>query len=1077
MKSQRIMESATSEVWLISPRESVQQLLQNCLDSQAICRVENSLAPTPQALAETDVVCIDIAATFPVSSPQVLAESPQVLAAENSTSPAVMNDGLEWIVAARRAGVQIPLILVALRADTVAADFEVAVLAAGATSFLLLDEVTNPQMQRFLQSAQARSQSDEMAARREAINRAIGSAAQQFLRTDWQQNIDDLLADLGQAVESTHAYLFRLETPLQIQNRRENKDAAFGGVTSRLVCDWARAGFTSFQECEWMRDLAMGCGALEPYARRLLAGESVACNAHEFSPEEWRLLVAAQLRSWVMVPVMVADSFWGYLGFNDARADRNWHESEIAALHQVAELLASAITHERADAQSEENQDALRAAVRFNEEVISTAAEGIAVFDCDLKVRLWNQFLERLTGLSAAQVADIPVHKLFPNVLKSGTQELMQRALQGESTRSGDTEFRVATSDRRGWVSCAFEPHRDGNGEIIGIIAVVSDVSERRDAEEKLRRSGQKFRSLIENSAAIICAFDFDGAISYASPALERALNSAPLGLHGHILWDYVHPDDAERVRYYLAHVVENPQNVSEFEMRLGCEGGEWQIVEASCRNLLDDEAVGGLVINARDVSQRKENERALIRAAMHDRLTSLPNRAFFMDRLRLRIERARRSDAALYAVLFLDFDRFKVINDSLGHLVGDQLLIAIGQRLETCLRPGDTVARLGGDEFAILLEDMTRVQDALDVAERVQREMRRPFMLERDSGAPENSHHEVFTAASIGIALAGLGRKAPLYERAEDLLRDADMAMYRAKERGRGRHEIFDVAMHQQAMTRLKMETELRAAVENNAFQVHYQPIVTLDSGALRGFEALVRWQHPERGWLPPNDFLEVAEETGLIIPLGWWVLEEACLQLRHWMDENLATSAHDGTPAHKLTMNVNLSGRQFTHPDLLMRIEKALRAADLDAEHLKLEIHESVLSGQPEITERQLQALHELGVQLGLDDFGTGYSSLSQLHRFHIGALKIDGSFIAQLRDKNEWSMVQTIVELARQLKIDVIAEGVETIEQVDLLRGLNCSLGQGFYFAPPMNQSDAGDFMSALPTRTPKPILETL
>ena len=1063
------MESTKSEVWLVSPRAPVREMLRRLLPIDAHLRVETSLAPTPQCVSDSCVVCIDIAATFPHKDEKDEPNFPlQVLAEEKSAVHEAITDGLAWIGAARRAEVSAPLILVATSSDEIATDLAALTLAVGATDFLILDELSCEEMARALQRATTRSHNDSVAARRDAINRAIGNAAQNILRTNWQRSIDTMLADLGLAVGATHAYLFRLETPQETENRHEKDVVAFNGldgVVSNLICDWAREGFTSFRECEWMRDLAMGCGALEPYARQLLAGEAVLCNAHEFSSQEWRFLVAAQLRSWIMMPVMVEGEFWGYLGFNEAREDRIWHPQESEALSQAAELLAAAITHERAAQQHAENAEALRAAMRFNEEVISMAGEGIAVFDKDLKFRLWNQFLERLTGLPAAQVIGAPVEQWFPRVGELGTTKMMERVLQGETMRTDDVAFNAAQTGQSGWVSLTFEPHRDGQGDIIGIIAVVRDVSERHHADQKLRRSGEKFRSLIENSIAIICAFDFNGVISYASPALERVLSSAPLALQGHILWDYLHPEDIERVRYYVAHVLENSQNISEFEMRLGGEGN-WQTVEASCRNLLDDEAVGGLVINARDISQRKENERALIRAAMHDRLTGLPNRAFFMDRLRLRIERARRAQEALYAVLFLDFDRFKVINDSLGHLVGDQLLIAIGQRLEICLRPGDTVARLGGDEFAILLEDITRVQDALDVAERVQREMRRPFTLERDSGAEENSHHEVFTAASIGIALAGLGRRAPQYEHAEDLLRDADMAMYRAKERGRGRHEIFDVAMHQQAMTRLKMETELRAAIENNAFQVHYQPIVALETGALRGFEALVRWQHPERGWLPPNEFLEVAEETGLIIPLGWWVLREACLQLRHWMSQ---LPAQNGNVQHVLTMNVNLSGRQFTHPDLMSRLAASLREADLQAHHLKLEINESVLGGQTETIERQLQALHEMGVQLGLDDFGTGYSSLSQLHRFHIGALKIDSSFIAQLSQKSEWSMAQTIVELARQLKIDVIAEGIETGEQVDLLRELDCHLGQGFYFAPPMNHNDAADFMAAVPART--------
>ncbi len=1074
------MESTASEVWLVSPRPHISEMLRACLPAEVKCRVETSLAPASLSVPDSCIVCVDVTATFPAAVSSASASfsenyAPQVLAGQKTVSHegavnGTISDGLAWIGAARRAKASAPLVLVATEEDEISSQLASLALAVGATDFLILNDLSSESVALLLEHINLQRRNDVVALRCDAINSVIGNSAQEFLRNDWRLHINAMLAALGLATGVTHVYLRQLETHIQSSLDEHCheivQEVLDGELMSFLLHDWALPNFTPLHEHAWMRHLSLKCCEFAPYVQSLLAGETNLIQTRSFEPLQRQRLEAAQLRSWLVVPVMV-EGAWGYLGFNQANQDRSWHDLEIKALQKAAQLLAAAIAQQRTEQQRQENAHALRAAMRFNEEVISTAGEGIAVLDCDLKLRLWNQFLERLTGMSAAQVTSLRINELFPNMEEMGILDLMRSALQGNSTQSGDVAFNIVSTGERGWISCTFEPHRDGSGNIVGIIAVVHDVSERHHAEEKLRLSGEKFRSLIENSTDIICAFEPDGTISYASPALERVLGSEPLGLHGCVLWNYLHPEDVERVRDYVEHLLDNHQNTTEFEMRLSHGDGSWQIVEASCRNLLDKEAVGGLVINARDISQRKENERALIRAAMHDRLTGLPNRAFFMDRLRLRIERARRAHDALYAVLFLDFDRFKVINDSLGHLVGDQLLIAIGQRLETCLRPGDTVARLGGDEFAILLEDMARVQDALDVAERVQREMRRPFTLKRDTGAQANSHHEVFTAASIGIALAGVDRQAPRYEHAEDLLRDADMAMYRAKERGRGRHEIFDVAMHQQAMKRLQMETELRAAIEKNAFLVHYQPIVALDDGALRGFEALIRWSHPERGWLAPREFLEVAEETGLIIPLGWWVLREACLQLRHWMDEESVNA--EGHAGRVLTMNVNLSDRQFTHPDLLPTIKAALKEAGLQVHHLKLEINESVIVGHSDVVESQLQALHELGVQLGLDDFGTGYSSLSQLHRLHIGALKIDGSFIAQLSKQSDWSMAQTIVELARQLKIDVVAEGIETSEQVDLLRDLNCHLGQGFYFAPPMNHDDVTAFLAAAPART--------
>src|ERR1051325_5917863 len=417
--------------------------------------------------------------------------------------------------------------------------------------------------------------------------------------------------------------------------------------------------------------------------------------------------------------------------------------------------------------------------------------------------------------------------------------------------------------------------------------------------------------------------------------------------------------------------------------------------------------------------------------AAFHDSLTGLPNRAMFTELLKAEIESSKRHADHMFAVLFLDLDRFKNINDSLGHTHGDLLLVAFAERLERTLRPIDTLARFGGDEFAILLSGMTDATDAVRVAQRIQDELSQPFVLDKNSA---------FATASIGIALSSSG-----YDRADDILRDADIAMYRAKENGKARYEVFDHGMHARAVSRLQLESDLRQAIERNEFCVYYQPIVSLQTGRLAGFEALVRWNHPRRGLVSPADFIPVAEETGLIVPIGEWVLNEACARVRQWQIDS---------PSHRsLSLSVNLSARQVAQPDLLNRIKEALENSKLNSHCLKLEITESVVMENAEAAAQMFKQLRSLGVQLSIDDFGTGYSSLSYLHRFPLNYLKIDRSFVSRLTTDNDNAIVRTISTLARNLGMEVIAEGIETEEQFQQLKMLGCEYGQGFLFSRPV------------------------
>ena len=558
---------------------------------------------------------------------------------------------------------------------------------------------------------------------------------------------------------------------------------------------------------------------------------------------------------------------------------------------------------------------------------------------------------------------------------------------------------------------------------------------------EALKESEERFIKAFNASPAPMTISQYeDGRYLYVNDSYLRITGYGRDEIIGHNtselnLW--ADPSVGQR----LVKMLEHEGRIHEEEVTFRLKSGEIRTGLFSAE-IID---VGGehcILTTTIDITDRKRAEERLLHEAFHDVLTGLPNRALFVDHLKLSVERVKRREDRLFAVLFLDLDRFKIINDSLGHMVGDQLLVGIARRLEICLRPGDTVARMGGDEFTILLEDLTHVTEAIEVAERLQKALALPFNL---------NGHEVFTTVSIGIALSTTG-----YDRSEEVLRDADTAMYRAKMLGKARHEVFDKTMHARAMQILQLETDLRRALERNEFVLHYQPIVALETGTIRGFEALIRWQHPERGFISPDDFIPIAEETGLIVPIGQWVIEEACRQIRRWQDE---------FPQYPpLQISVNLSSKQFINSDLIAQIRQALRETGLDAHSLKLEITESMVMENVEVATDMLQQLRNLGIELSIDDFGTGYSSLSYLHRFPISTLKIDRSFVSSMTGNNENAeIVRTIMMLARSLKLDVVAEGVETQDQLSQLAALECEYGQGYFFSKPLNAEAASRLLA--------------
>ncbi|MGI8735537.1 MAG: putative bifunctional diguanylate cyclase/phosphodiesterase [Pyrinomonadaceae bacterium] len=450
---------------------------------------------------------------------------------------------------------------------------------------------------------------------------------------------------------------------------------------------------------------------------------------------------------------------------------------------------------------------------------------------------------------------------------------------------------------------------------------------------------------------------------------------------------------------------------------------------DQAIRNVEDQQRyISELELIRKELHESREHFR---NAALHDSLTGLPNRTLLTDRLEIAIRQTKRHPDHLFAVLFLDLDRFKVINDSMGHVAGDHLLVVTSRRLREGIRPSDTVARLGGDEFAILLDGLESFSDALRVAERLQKQLVQPVYLDGT---------EVFTSASIGIALSATG-----YDRPDAILRDADTAMYRAKANGKACHQLFDQNMHTQAVALLKLENDLRRAMEREEFCLHYQPIFSLADEKLSRFEALIRWQHPERGLVGPGEFIPVAEETGLILDLGNWVLRQACRQMRDWQLKGLVDDA--------AAVSVNLSCKQFVQPGLLEQVKEVLKETGLRGQCLELEITESVIMENADAACQTLRELRALGVSLSIDDFGTGYSSLSYLHRFPISTLKIDRSFIGN--DENS-GIVGTIITLADKLGMEVVAEGVETAAQVSYLKDLGCEFGQGYWLARPADSA---------------------
>lgn len=575
--------------------------------------------------------------------------------------------------------------------------------------------------------------------------------------------------------------------------------------------------------------------------------------------------------------------------------------------------------------------------------------------------------------------------------------------------------------------------------EVEGVVIHARDITDRKEARLRVEESEARFRSLVQHASDVVIVLDDDLTMTYVSPSVARVLGHAPEDLMATPWFDLVHPEDAVRAR----NLAGETSSQHDIELRVLHRDGSWHTVDLTVSDLRQDPAVQGIVLNGRDVTERHVLEGQLRHQALHDGLTGLANRTLFTDRVGHALSR-REGRVGGVVVLFVDLDDFKTVNDSLGHAAGDELLKEVASRLRRALRTGDTAARLGGDEFAMLLENVADLETVLEIVGRVESAMRTPFVV-TDRGLE--------VTASIGVARDQGGPSS-----ADILLRNADVAMYEAKLRGKNRSQLFEAGMDRLVRERFELKGDLARGLEQRQFQLLYQPIVSLSSGEITGVEALLRWQHPTQGLVVPDIFIPIAEETGFIVPLGQWVLEEACLQLRRWRKKHLRPT---------LAVNVNVSVRQLQEPGLAAQVEAALRRSRIPARTLNLEITETILMDDVDVASRRLSELKDLDVGLAVDDFGTGYSSLGMLQGFPVDEVKIDRSFIQPLgRRPQQSDLIKAIIEMARSLELHTVAEGIESQEQAAILRDVGCESAQGYYFSPPVN----ADAIDALLARAP-------
>ncbi len=868
----------------------------------------------------------------------------------------------------------------------------------------------------------ARVESAKLLSQGTDVFRAMSFSARAMVEHgDWTINIEEVLAALGGAVEVSRVTLFSI----------------LDSEHDHLLChrfEWVAEGFEPRRDRRELQDVPMLKVGLGRLYHELEEQRCVHVRVRELVGSERRILDDQKVLSVVTAPIAVDGELWGFIEFDDCATERRWLISEIEALRSAAGIIGAAIKRHRVER-------ALRLETRRFEQLYENTPLAILMAGADEKVVTINPAFESLFGFAAAEVIDRKINDLItPPDRHDEATWLSSRTFGGETVAQRTVRRR---KDGTPVPVEVFGVPVVQDEQVVFVYGIYVDQTERLRAEAALRESEEKFRSLAEQSLQGIFVIK-NGMVAYANKMMADITG---FGLEEILQFDQaaleqiIHPADRSFViaaanGFEIGDGRVSPQS----EYRLITKSGALKWVLQQTRTVRFDGELGveGVLV---DITKRKHAEEQLLHSALNDSLTGLPNRASFYDRVDLALERARGRNNAPFAVLFLDLDRFKLINDGYGHQAGDRLLVEIAHRLRRAVRPGDTVARLGGDEFTVLIPDIQGGDEAISVARRIHDALSRPFQV---------GGQEVFTTASTGIAIS-----SPRYDNPDEILRDADIAMYQAKAEGRARHFMYDESMHPLVLSKLHMENDLRRALEREEFVLHYQPIVDTTTGRIVACEALVRWQHPERGLLPPGEFLSVAEETGLINPLGEWVLRTGCRQARLWMLE----LEPDDSPA----VSVNLFSRQFSRPELVIYIEDLLAKVGLPADRLQLEITESAVIDVPELAIAVLLRLRDIGVKVHLDDFGTGYSSLAYLQRFAVDFIKIDQGFVQRLGSNGGGSaIVQTIVTLAQNLGMDALAEGIETREQLKIVHELGCTFGQGYLFAKPMPPTELLELM---------------
>ncbi len=845
------------------------------------------------------------------------------------------------------------------------------------------------------------------------IFRAMSFSARAMVEhSDWTINIEEVLGTLGQAVEVSRVTLFSIHD-------------ADGDHLLRHRFEWVSEDYEPRDDRPELQNVPMLKVGLGRLFHELEERRCVHVRVRELAGSERRILEDQKVLSVVTAPLIVSNRLWGFVEFDDCAIERQWLVAEIEALRSAAGIIGAAI-------QRQQVERALRLEKHRFQQLYENTPLAILVAGADEKVVAVNSAFESLFGFARAEVIDREINDLItPADRTDEASWLSRRTFQGETVTQRTMRIRKDGSPIPVEI---FGVPVVQDGEVVLVYGIYVDQTERLRAEAAIRESEEKFRSLAEQSLQGIFVLK-GGRIAYA--------NQMMADITGYKLGDFlsfdqkalekmIHPADRAFVvaaanGFEIGDGRVSPQS----EYRLITKSGamKWVLQQTRTVQFDGDLGVEGVLV---EITKRKRAEEQLLQSALHDSLTGLPNRASFHDRVDLALERTRGRSQSPFAVLFLDIDRFKLINDGYGHQAGDRLLVEIAHRLRRAVRPGDTVARLGGDEFTVLIPDIKGPDEAISVAQRIHSALSRPFHV---------GDQEVFTSASTGIAIS-----SSQYDNPDEILRDADIAMYRAKSDGRARHFMYEDSMHPLVLNQLHLENDLRRALEREEFVLHYQPIVNALSGTIVACEALVRWQHPERGLLPPGEFLPMAEETGLINPIGEWVLRTGCGQALRWMNEADGGSS----PA----VSINLFSRQFSRAELVIYIRKVLDELQLPPNRLQLEITESAVIDMPELAIDVMHRLRNLGIKVHLDDFGTGYSSLAYLQRFAVDTLKIDRGFIQRIGgDGGGAEIVQTIISLARNLGMDALAEGIESPEQLVTVRDMGCGFAQGFLFAKPL------------------------